>query len=136
SRKKMAKAQGVNVETIRGLAGTLDFYKWKGIWVVRRWPKKSSLPFKPAVVAAQEAFAQSRKDLKLLTAKVRNAYTATTKNVGESWIDFYTHQYMHWWGKYHTLPPVLTDYEWTPGPGGGTYRMKTIRFDPSVCTPT
>ena len=44
---------------IDGLKGTVDFYYWKGIPVARSWPRKTTLPPSPAMLAAQQTFAKA-----------------------------------------------------------------------------
>ena len=49
-------------EIIMGMKGTLDYYWWKDVPVVRKWPRPPSGPRSPAVQAQWPDFAQASRD--------------------------------------------------------------------------
>jgi len=105
----MAKVTGpLNRTQIKGLAGTLDYYTWKGVHVIRGWPRKQTTPKTARQIAWQNTLAESRKDLKLMDGLIKSTWGRLTYATKRPWLDEYTSRYMKWNKIKGTLPPVIT----------------------------
>jgi hypothetical protein len=107
----MAKVRHISQAMIDSLRGTIDFYYWRGIPVVRTWPKKSTVPASPAMLAARAAFTASRVDVKTVGPAVRAEWVATATGEKQAWLDYFTYAYMSVWKSTGQYPPVVTDFE-------------------------
>ena len=81
-------SQPVNAATIQGFRGVLDFYDWKGLHIVRAWPRASRYPPTPGMVAQRAAYGQASVWIKNIPEEMRELYRANTGAVGMSWVDF------------------------------------------------
>jgi hypothetical protein len=54
----MKLSQPMALSTIQTLRGTADFYTWKGLNVVRKWPRKPHQPNSPEQLAVRDAMRQ------------------------------------------------------------------------------
>lgn len=68
---------------VDGFKGVLDFYLWKGIACVRRWPRKPKMPRSPAVQASAAQFGLIATALSATPANIRSR--ATTLASGTTW---------------------------------------------------
>ena len=59
---------------IRGFRGTLDYYVWKGIACVRKWPRSPGHKRAPAVEAQWPAFTMATQLWVKLSPEVQDAY--------------------------------------------------------------
>jgi len=69
---KITKLPGIAV--IKGFRGTLDFYVWRGIACVRKWPRSPGHDRAPAVQAQWPAFSEATKLWSQLSPEVQDAY--------------------------------------------------------------
>lgn len=69
---KIGKLPGMTV--IKGFRGVLDYYVWKGIACVRRWPRSPGHRRAPAVEAQWSAFTEASKLWVTLSPEVQDAY--------------------------------------------------------------
>ncbi|MBA7567137.1 hypothetical protein ES708_08837 [subsurface metagenome] len=69
---KIKKLPGTAI--INGFKGVLDYYVWKGIACVRRWPRSPGHRRAPAVEAQWSAFSEATKLWQLLSPEVQDAY--------------------------------------------------------------
>jgi hypothetical protein len=106
----MAKIQHISKQTIRTLAGIVDFYYWRGIPVARSWPVMRVKERSPAVLAAAAAFKASRADLRLMSSEVRAAWRTLGRGKKAAWLDVYTGSYLKVWKTNKILPPVVTGF--------------------------
>lgn len=74
-------------EAIMAFKGTLDFYKWRGLNVVRAWPRPPSGPRAPAVQAAAQTFSAIIKAQPTWASVIRDAAEAQTKATAWTWRD-------------------------------------------------
>jgi len=63
-----------SIETIRGFRGILDFYVWRGLPCVRRWPNKGHHNRSPVEVAAGYTFGAIIKAFALVGGEVKALY--------------------------------------------------------------
>ena len=104
----MAKVSHLSRDVIKGLAGQLDFYYWKGQPVCRQWPRYPRQPNSPAQLATRVALVASRADLKQISAEVRALWPRDFFGSRQSWLDYYTAMYLMYLKLYGVAPPVLT----------------------------
>lgn len=77
----MAKITKMPAQSIiNGFKGTLDYYVWKGIACVRRWPRSPGHRRTPEVEAKWPAFAWAASNWNSLTAEVQAAYKRMAQN--------------------------------------------------------
>lgn len=104
----MAKIRHLSEEVIKGFAGHIDFYYWRGVPVCRRWPRRTKASFTPAQKESQRRFAQSRSDLRAVEASVRNLWPTDFTGRKQAWLDYYTAMYLRYWKLNGEAPPVVT----------------------------
>lgn len=104
----MARIKAISATMVKNLAGVIDFYYWRGIPICRRWPKLTKKPPTEGVLASRAAFVQSRADLRLVSAGVREVWAQSAVGVTEAWLDYYTSIFMRTWRDYRRYPPVVT----------------------------
>lgn len=92
---------------IRGFRGSLDFYYWRGVPVVRKWPVRLKYPYTPAQAASRAAFRQSRADLKGMSGEVRAMWPPDFIGRRQAWLDYYTGMYLRFWKHFGKYPPVV-----------------------------
>lgn len=95
----MARVSGLpNKEVINAMKGTLDFYSWKGIAVVRRWPRYT--PRQPSVseAAVQSDFSYINKVASQLPSDIIDQYKAMAVGTPFTWKDLLVRGYMHGFG--------------------------------------
>lgn len=76
--------------TIASLKGTLDYYLWRGLPVIRKWPRKPTMPRTPASTAAAVEFGQVASLLSDLPAPWRSYTEADVANTNWTWRDEWT----------------------------------------------
>lgn len=76
--------------TIASLKGTLDYYLWRGLPVIRKWPRKPSAPRTAAVVASYTEFGLVAKLLSSLPAPWRQETEDDVANTNWTWRDEWT----------------------------------------------
>jgi len=64
-----------SIDIIRGFRGVLDFYVWRGLPCVRRWPDKAHATRTPAEIAAGRTFGAIIKAWSLVGSNVKALYT-------------------------------------------------------------
>jgi len=106
----MAKVKHISLETIKALAGIIDFYFWKGIPCARKWPDWTRFRPSPRQKASMEAFKKIRADLKKLQIEVVNAWRQTCTGKGNSWVDLFTYLWFQFWKAGIDPAPVLKRY--------------------------
>ena len=89
---KITKLPGLNI--IKGFKGTLDFYVWKGIACVRRWPRSPGHRRAPAVEAQWSAFAIATKLWIELSPEVQEAFKRMAAGTPWSGRDVFTKSYL------------------------------------------
>lgn len=108
----MAKlSQGLNRQTVGALRGYLDFYYWKGIPVIRKWPDYSNFVPRAGTAASNAAFAESRKTIQLIVPQMRDALRQACIGKRRAWVDAFTRRYMHAWKLTGEIPPTLIKIE-------------------------
>lgn len=74
---------------IKGMKGKLDFYYWKGIPVVRKWPYTPVSHFSPASVAQRPKFGTVSHNFILQDPSVRDALNQMSQGSQASLRDVY-----------------------------------------------
>lgn len=80
---------------IDGFKGNLDFYVYKGIPCVRRWPRYYGRKPYTAEKANQDAFAYAMKQWRELPAYVRRQYWRMAQSTPYRPQDIYIRTYLH-----------------------------------------
>lgn len=116
----MAKVSKITDEMLVKFKHKLDVYRYRGkINVVRMWPKRREVPFRPREKAAQAAFSAITKYYPKITGKVLEAWIVESIGKRPRWQDTFLSLGMKYWAKYGEIPPILIDYQihWhTPNP--------------------
>lgn len=87
----MARVTGdFQSEVIRAYKGVLDFYYWRGIGVVRSWPRKPVLPRNPAVQAAGQDFRDNSRALSTLPIPLQISTAEEVRDTAYTWKDAWT----------------------------------------------
>lgn len=76
--------------TVASLKGTLDYYLWRGIPVVRSWPRRPKMPRTAAVTASYQEFGQVAHYLSQIPIELRTQAEAQTVNTNWTWRDLWT----------------------------------------------
>lgn len=79
---------------IDGFKGVLDFYLWKGIPCVRKWPVYRPRPPSPAELTNQQAFAYVNKAWSDLPANIKLQWNAMAGGTALTGKDHYVRAYM------------------------------------------
>lgn len=74
-------------EVIIGLRGVLDFYLWKGLAVVRTWPKKPAGSRAPLVQAHIAEYTDFNRRGRTVASELVVAWTAATAGTTWTWHD-------------------------------------------------
>jgi hypothetical protein len=109
----MARVKHISQETIKALAGIIDFYYWKGIPCARKWPDWTHFKPSPRQKASMEAFKKIRADLKKLQIEVVNLWRQSCIGKGNSWVDLFTFLWFQFWKNGIDPAPVLKRYRIT-----------------------
>ena len=87
----MARVTGdFNSDVIRTYKGLLDFYYWRGIGVVRSWPRKPVLPRNPAVQAAGVNWRDNSRAISALPLALQVATAEEVRDTAYTWKDAWT----------------------------------------------
>lgn len=78
------------MEVIQSHKGVLDYYYWRGLYVVRQWPRKSAHPITPNMAVTLPVLAAYSKALATLTPALYQAALAQTKGTLWTWKDVTT----------------------------------------------
>jgi len=105
----MARVKSFSLEQVKALAGTIDFYYWKGIPVARKWPDWSRFKPSPAQAASMEAFATIRADVKRISPTIRDLWRAACVGRTNAWVDLFTFLWFQYWRQGVSPAPVLLD---------------------------
>lgn len=71
----MAKLTAMpSLAIIKGLAGTIDYYYWRGIPVARTWPKSPGKKRSPAVMAQWEPFREASQLWRQMTPRAQEHF--------------------------------------------------------------
>lgn len=76
--------------TVASLKGTLDYYLWRGVPVVRSWPRKPIQPRTPAVVNAYLEFGAIAKAITSIPLELQEEVKAYAKYTNWTWRDWWT----------------------------------------------
>lgn len=82
------------LKIISGFRGVLDFYYWRGIPVVRKWPRKPITSRNPNVRAQWPIFTASTRLWNQLSPSVRQAYTDMASSTRFTGRDIFTRAYI------------------------------------------
>lgn len=74
-------------DTIKRWEGQLDYYVWRGLPIVRKWPIMTVKTRSPAVQAQQAAYFQWLRDASQTAAPLRLTALAQTKGSHWTWRD-------------------------------------------------
>lgn len=77
-------------DVIRAYKGVLDFYYWRGIGVVRSWPRKPVLPRSPAVQAAGQDWRDNSRAISALPLSLQQLTAEEVKDTAYTWKDAWT----------------------------------------------
>lgn len=87
----MARVTGdFQSEVIRAYKGVLDFYYWRGIGVVRSWPRKPVLPRSPAVQAAGQDWRDNSRAISALPLSLQEQTAEEVRDTAYTWKDAWT----------------------------------------------
>lgn len=78
-----------SLDVINTLKGTLDFYYWKGLAVVRSWPHIPMSSRTPASLASAQLFGQIVQGWALTGGQVKNWYTQAAADQPRTGRDLY-----------------------------------------------
>jgi len=122
------KLKGINVNDFNILAGkfsgVLDFYYWKGVPVVRRWPKKFGGIMKRNQIASYQAFGEVAKRKSRMPGLLREQFRIFARGSTETWGDVFTRWMMNAYAEEGELPDEIVDFEvpgWENGYVNGVY---------------
>lgn len=118
--------------TVASLKGTLDYYLWRGIPVVRSWPRKPKMPRTAAVTASFTLFGQVAKAITQVPAEMQYMPDDWQLNTNWTWRDFWTASiYLGFWspGLELPLPEIAPMPPFIPG-----QYYTTPTLDPSYTT--
>lgn len=120
--------------TVASLKGTLDYYLWRGIPVVRGWPRKPIAPRTPAVIAAYIEFGEVAKAITSIPLELQEEVKAYAKTSNWTWRDWWTAaMYGNMWEPffqpYNTEPPTMP-----PLIPGRYYGPPSIDYAPSTAS--
>jgi len=79
---------------IAGFHGVIDFYYWKGMPIVRSWPRPPIGPRSPYVTVRYEPFAYINKVAGQLPEYLRQQYAQMAQGTGLNWKDYLVRSYM------------------------------------------
>lgn len=79
---------------IDGFKGNIDFYEWRGIPCVRKWPRKADPRGIPEVEAHWAAWSYAAKLWSLLSPDVQAAYNSQSSSGGLSGRDLMTRGFL------------------------------------------
>lgn len=79
---------------IDGFKGVLDFYEWKGIPCVRKWPVWKPRDPTPPEKVNQDAFSYINKAWKALPANIKTAWNDMARQTSLTGKDHYVRAYM------------------------------------------
>lgn len=113
-------------DVVDALRGKLDFYTWCNLNIVRKWPRRPSLPHSPRKVAAQVPFAYINKLASTLPAEVVESYQVLAPDSGMVWKDYLTRLYINA-SIDDTIAPRDEDYVLT-----SEKLMRIVVLDPEV----
>lgn len=82
-------------DIIDAFRGTLDFYTWCSLKIVRKWPRAPGRARAPAVVATQAPFAYINKLAGSLPDNVVESYQELAQDSALSWKDFLNRLYIN-----------------------------------------
>jgi len=105
----MARVRHFSRETVKALAGIIDFYYWKGIPVARKWPDWSNFKPSPRQAESMQAFAAIRSDMKKISPAVRDLWRAACVGRTNAWVDMFTFLWFQYWRQGISPAPVLLD---------------------------
>ena len=77
-----------------GVRGSLDFYQWRGINVVRRWPRYGPSSQTQATKLAQGAFAYVHSQTSILPANVVESWQWLASQSNLTWRDWMARAYV------------------------------------------
>jgi len=104
-----------SVDIIRGFKGVIDFYLWKGLPCVRKWPYTPPSRRTTATIAAAALFGEILKSYRLLADNVLDAYRATAAGTPRTARDVYTSSVLgHLHERTLPVPPPTTFTTWSP----------------------
>lgn len=102
----MAKIAAMpSMAVVDSLRGKLDFYKWCGLTIVRKWPKSPGRSRNPNVVAAQGPFIYINKIARFLPDTIHEAYQVLAQDSAFSWKDWLNRLYINASIRDHLIPP-------------------------------
>ncbi|MBA7579922.1 hypothetical protein ES708_21803 [subsurface metagenome] len=81
-------------EIISGFKGVIDYYVWKGIACVRKWPRSPGHKRTPAVEARWPAFATASRLWNELSPEIREAYKRMSAGTRWSGRDIFIKGYL------------------------------------------
>lgn len=90
---------------ISGFKGTLDFYIWRGIKCVRKWPRSPGHKRAPAVEAQWAAFSYASKEWGNISPYIKAAYQRLSEGSGLSARDWFMRSYLTGIYRYPTGDP-------------------------------
>ena len=104
-----------SLDIIHGFRGILDFYLWKGLPCVRRWPRMTKAQQSQATIAAGILFGQISSAYRLLAPLALEAYQDAAKTQPRTARDIYmTGVYGHLHERTLPVPPPTTFTVWSP----------------------
>lgn len=136
----MARVEGeFQSDVIRAFKGVLDFYYWRGIPVVRSWPRKPVLPRNPAVQSAGQDWRDNSKALSSLPLSLQTATADEVKDTSYTWKDAWTSAvYGHGvsWGSANDHPPQFPENTYvmnidlvaSPSDAGVTFNVNSTAY--------
>jgi hypothetical protein len=113
-----------SLDIIAGLKGKLDFYSWKGINIVRKWPVITGHRSTPSEKKNQSAFREFQKDLKNIRGDVRNLWRGCARLANWRWHEVHYRWYRgEHLGSLYALPWTIFP-EFKPHPRYNPYFFK------------
>lgn len=119
-------------EVIKAFKGTLDFYFWRGVYVVRAWPRKPKMPRSPASSATANTFADIIRAQDEWDPAYHDAAVEQTQGTEWTWRDELVRSlYGNLW-HLPTVPEkeesVLVFGQSSPTYGGTTFAVNTTAY--------
>jgi hypothetical protein len=120
--------------TVASLKGTLDYYLWRGIPVVRSWPRKPMMPRAPAVTEAYLTFGAVARAITQVPLELQDEVKAYAKLTNWTWRDWWTAAlYGNMWEPFFT--PYATEIPDMPAMiPGRYYTTPSLDFAPSTAS--
>jgi len=93
-----------SLAVVKSLRGTLDFYKWCNLNIVRKWPRKPDTPRSDYSLAASARFSYITKQAPLVDPEIKPAYDELASASKWTWKDWELSLWVKGTTRVHLIP--------------------------------